>query len=856
MKFCLPAYYRCIVHYWQFAAVWLLIALVNVARADDGLVRNTPSIGLTPSSIISSTLATPISLTVSPESPAICAGGSVTLSLAGCPATGTILWSTGQTIASITVKPAQTTTYTARCSVTGPQGVTAVEANRTVSVSDPITITGSPVSQSACGGATVSLAVAATGSGISYSWTQNGVAVPGANGAQLTLTNVQLSQAGTYVAKLTNTCGTVSSGPAQLSLSPGITASNTPTPVTCFGTSTGQIFVGATGGTGQLLIQLEGQSFQTSNIFSNLKAGTYKITVKDVIGCTAQTTAEVKQPASLSLTVKAVNAKCSGGADGGIIVSGSGGNNPYQYKLNAGPLQTGETFLDLKDKTTYVVTMVDATGCSTSQTAVIGAPQPLDIVPTVTPTKCTGTADGIISVSGTGGAGAYQFQIGSGAFQAGTVFTGLAANTYQIGIKDGNGCVGSKAVVVTQPTPLTLTAAVTPVNCFGANSGAITLTPGGGTGAVQYQLTSTKIPQASNVFKNLPMGDYTVVGADANGCTALVSVTIGKADPLKIQASVVAASCCVCPTGQVALTTGGGAGTGRQFQLNGRAPQTSNQFTALPPGTYLFRVIDEVGCRDSVRTTVTDASAMSLSPGQVKDVACSGGKDGQASVNLTGGVKPFTFYWQTEGRDTLAARTQTQTGLAEGTYTVSVLDSNRCTATTTFVTVKALAPLPPKPVITQTSTTLSVVDVNGVQWYIKTGSEAGKPIPNATKSSLTPSQTGSYYVIVTQNGCASPPSDFVTFVVTAISEPLGSLSIKVVPNPITDRLRLEIEQTDRQPVQLQLLNATGSIVQTYQIPAFTGKKQAEWPLSGISAGIYLLKAEAGERQSVIRVLVE
>ncbi|WP_338870887.1 T9SS type A sorting domain-containing protein [Spirosoma sp. SC4-14] len=854
MKFCLP-FYRRMFNYGQFAAIWLLVALVTIAKANDGSFPNTPISGST-SSGSSSTLATPISLTVSPESPAVCAGGSISLSLAGCPATGAILWSTGQTTASITVKPAQTTTYTARCSVTGPKGVTAVDVNRTVSVNDPITITGSPVSQSACGGATISFSVSSTGSDISYSWTQNGVIVPGATGSQLTLTNAQLSQAGTYIAKLTNTCGTVSSAPAQLSLSPGITVGNTPTPATCSGTSTGQIFVSATGGTGQLQFQLEGQAFQTSNIFSNLKAGTYKVTVKDHIGCTAQTIADVKQPTSLSLTMKAVNAKCAGGADGGIIVSGSGGNAPYQYQLNAGPLQTGETFLDLKDKTTYVVTLVDATGCSTSQTAVIGAPQPLDIIATVTPTKCTGSGDGIISVSGAGGAGAYQFQIGSAPFQAGTVFTGLAANTYQIGIKDGNGCLGTKAVVVTQPALLSLTAAVTPVNCFGDNSGAITLTPGGGTGPLQYQLTSTKIPQTSNVFKNLAMGNYTVVGTDANGCTALVSVTIGKADPLKIQASVVPATCCVCPTGQVALTTGGGAGSGRQFQLNSRPPQTSNQFTALQPGTYLFRVIDEVGCRDSVRATVTDASAMTLLPGQVKDVACSGGKDGEASVKLVGGVKPFTFYWQTEGRDTLAARTQTQTGLAEGTYTVSVLDSNRCTTTTTFVTVKALAPLPPKPIITQTSTTLSVVDVNGVQWYIKTDSSTGKAIANATQSTITPSQSGSYYVIVTQNGCASPPSDFVTFIVTAITEPLGTLSIKVAPNPIADRLRLDIEQTDRHPVQIQLFNAAGSSVHTFQIPAFSGKKQAEWPLTGISPGIYLLKAEAGDRQSVIRVLVE
>ncbi|WP_232074021.1 T9SS type A sorting domain-containing protein [Spirosoma aureum] len=858
MKFRLPLFY-----WFSFTQCWLvpvsgfllLIAFLQPIKAKDNPTSYVAISETRPGADVESPLADPITLSLTPASPAICAGRSVALALTGCPVAGTVRWSTNQTGASITVSPAQTTSYTATCSVSGPQGTTTASATSQVVVNQPIVLTSNPASTSACEGAAVSFSVTANGSGIAYSWSRNGVPIAGSNSPQLSLASITMAQAGAYAVTLSNQCGNVSSSAAQLAIAPGLTISSAVTPANCTGASTGQIFITASGGTGPRQFQLNGQGSQVENIFSNLKAGTYQVSVKDVLGCTAQTTAQIKEPTPVVLTVKVVNAKCSGGSDGGVFVAATGGNAPYQFQINGGQLQTGESFFDLKDKTAYIVTAVDGTGCATSQTAVIGAPQAIDIKATIGSAKCTGSADGTINILSSGGTGSYQYQIGAGVFQAGTLFTGLAANTYEVTVKDGSGCLGKKSIAVPEPLPLKLTAAVTPVNCFGDNSGAITLTPSGGTGSVQYQLTSTKTPQKSNVFKALALGDYTVVGTDSNGCTALLPVTIGKSDPLKVQASIVPATCCVCPTGQVALTSGGGTGTGRQFQLIGRPFQASNQFAGLPPGTYRFRISDEVGCTDSVAVAVTDASSMSLSPGRIKDVPCTGGRDGEAAVQLTGGTKPFVFYWQTERKDTLKARTPTQTGLSEGTYTVSVLDSNRCTTTTTFVTVKALAPIPPKPVITQTSTSLSIVEVTGIQWYVTVDTSAGKPVPNATTSTLVPFQSGRYYVVVTQGGCASLPSNFVTFVLTA-SEPIGDLSVRVVPNPVTDRLRLEIEQTQRQAVQVQLIDQSGRAVRDYQIPAFTGKKQAEWPLTGISSGQYMLKAEAGDRRSVIRILVE
>lgn len=837
---------------------WLLgLVILCVSQlAQAGHRTNAPAPLVSP---VASATGTPVSLTITPTATTVCSGVSVPLSLSGCPVAGTIRWSTGQTGAGISVKPSQTTSYTATCEVSGPMGTTTAAA-ATVTVNQSATITASPSATSACEGTTVQLSASVSSPlPVTYAWYRNGIALtdPTASTRQLTLNRITPGvHNGDYTVVVTTTCGSLTSTAARLTVSPRMSLTKTITPVTCAGTSTGQIVVSATGGLGERQFQLNGGVFQTANVFTNLRVGTYPVVVKDAIGCTVQDTAEVRQPAPIVLSFRAVGAKCSGGSDGGLVVTASGGNGTYQYQLNGGQPQTSDTFLDLKANTTYTVTVTDRLGCAASQSVLIGAPASFAIKAIVTPARCSGSADGSVNVAVTGGTGTYQYQLDAGPFQTGTLFTGLAASTYSITVRDGNGCLGTQSVTVQQPTVLKLTATSTPTNCFGANSGSITATPSGGTGAIQYQLTTSRSPQASNVFQKMAVGDYTVVATDNNGCTALATVTVGKSEPLDLRAATVPTTCCVCATGGVILASSGGSGTGRSFQLFDQPFQASNQFGGFRPGTYRFRVADEAGCLDTVAAVIVDASAMVLTPGRVKDIACAGGRDGEAAVQLTGGTKPITFYWQTERRDTLKARTMTQAGLPEGTYTVSVVDSNRCTTSTAFITVRTLNPLPPKPLVTQISNVLSVTEITGIQWYFKGDTGTTKPIPNATQSVLVPYQSGQYYVIVTTNGCQSPPSNTVSFVLTALPEPGATLSVRVVPNPAVDRLRLELDQPDRQAVQIQLTDAAGRAVMQHRIPAFTGKHQADWPLAGIPPGAYLLRAEAGNRQATIRVLVE
>ena len=715
----------------------------------------------------------------------------------------------------------------------------------------PAALTVSVSSATVCAGTSTSLTVSGcpTDGTIRWSTTQTS--------SVITVTPQQTTSYSVTCTEGTSTTATVTSATATVQVYTPIVVALEYGPPTCNGNKDGRIVINTSGGVGALQYQISGGAFQSVNEFGALRAGTYPISVKDALGCTVQTNAELTQPPALSANVAVIDTKCVGGGDGALVVSASGGVGDYRYSiLDVTNPQNNGTFINLVANTTYTVIVSDRNGCALYKPATVGQATPITIKLTPAPTRCVGSADGIVSVSATGGAGTFQYQLGSGAFQTGTQFTGLSAATYDITAKDGNGCQSKQSVTVGQPAALALTTVVRAVNCLGPNTGAISATTTGGTAPITYQIANQP-PPIGNAFNGLTVGTYTVVGTDANGCTGLASVTVSKADPLKIQTSITPATCCNCPTGAVKITNTGGSGTGLQYQVIGRDYQANSLIDKLPPSTYRLRVTDDGGCADSTVAIVTNANPITLTTGTAKNVTCAGGQDGEATVQATGGNSPFTFYWQTERRDTLANRAATQTSLAEGTYTISVRDANQCTAATVFVSLKSLNPLPTPPTITQVAnSTLVANQTTGIQWYVRIGTDPVKSVPNATGATLTPYASGQYYATITQNGCASLPSNVINFVLLALTEPSAPLSVRVVPNPVVDRLRLEVEQPERSTVHVHLLDASGRVVGAYQLPAFTGRQQAEWALSGVSTGTYLLKVASESRQSVLRVTVE
>ncbi|OFZ10181.1 MAG: hypothetical protein A3D92_15155 [Bacteroidetes bacterium RIFCSPHIGHO2_02_FULL_44_7] len=130
--------------------------------------------------------------------------------------------------------------------------------------------------------------------------------------------------------------------------------------------------------------------------------------------------------------------------------------------------------------------------------------------------------------------------------------------------------------------------------------------------------------------------------------------------------------------GAVTVSFTGGNSSGATFNI-GTGPQASGTFSGLSQGTYTVVVIDGDACPTNVTVNISGPSQLTTGGGVTNETVANNG-----AVNLTvfGGTSPFTYAWS--GPGSFSATTEDISGLAGGTYTVTVTDANGCTTTTNF----------------------------------------------------------------------------------------------------------------------------------------------------------------------------
>ena len=96
-----------------------------------------------------------------------------------------------------------------------------------------------------------------------------------------------------------------------------------------------------------------------------MEPGTYNLTVEDNNGCTVSNSYTVEDNIlSLEIIIESTdNVTCNGGNDGSIVVSGTGGQEPYEYRVNNGAWQATGVFNGLSTGT-YNIEIKDANDCT------------------------------------------------------------------------------------------------------------------------------------------------------------------------------------------------------------------------------------------------------------------------------------------------------------------------------------------------------------------------------------------------------------------------------------------------------------------------------------------------------------
>jgi len=319
-------------------------------------------------------------------------------------------------------------------------------------------------------------------------------------------------------------------------------------------------------------------------------------------------------------TYNGFNVSCKGSADGKVTIQAKGGIMPYTYELIedspvfspattiSGATSTPFEFSGLAAKDAngntinYKIKLRDALGvCVVEEDFTLSEPAaPVEINNLIVSQygtyniPCFGGV-GQIQVLPKGGieTASYTVQIGSLSQTATTssaaTFSNLVAGTYNIIIRDANGCEKTQLVTLTEPPRInpTNTLVVAPT-CYQGKDAKIESEAIGGVpavgGAYTFSLQRTAGNQPNSFYSYLD------------------------------------------PTPQ---------------------SQTRASFLALPEGTYRLRIQDQFSCQKDTTIIILEPSQLvsEVLDATIKNVSCKAGSDGEMQVRFQGGSAPYQIEW-------------------------------------------------------------------------------------------------------------------------------------------------------------------------------------------------------------------
>lgn len=639
----------------------------------------------------------------------------------------------------------------------GAHGVTITDNNGCVATASvtvgsptPLTITLQNTTPSNCGNTGCDGSATAVVSGgqapYSYLWGNgntspsptdlcpnfNGVTVTDANGCTITATVLI---------------------PANSNLN--LTLSSTVGP-SCYGACNGSLTVTASGGntSSPYNFQWDDANSQATATASNLCAGTYRVTVVDVDGCSAAAAFTLSQPDSLTVDLSPVNASCPGVSNGSIGSLVQGGTSPYNYQWSL-----GDTTPTLSNAAagSYHLTVTDANGCLAIATAlVLDADSILTSTSIATPyngqqISCANGNDGQASITATGGTAPYSYNWINGVTTA--TITGLQASTYPVTVTDANGCTAIDSVTLMHPDQIVINTQVISsyngynVSCYNGNDGVVVATATGGTGAYSYLWSDG---QTTDTATALTGGSYALTVTDVNGCFTVVTDSLTAPEPLEDTiAATQLVSCFGGNDGAVAVTVVGGI---TPYSYTWNSGSTAATAANLSTGWQIVTITDVNGCSlvDSIYLFEPNPIVSSLS---ATPTNCANSTDGTATATATGGTPPYQFVWFT------TATTASIQNLGIGTYTVTITDANACTTVDSVVVTAPTA-------VVATAQPTQLVSCTGGNDAAASASATGGTTPysflwstGATTATIQNLAAGSYWVTITDGqGCSDSAS--------------------------------------------------------------------------------------------------
>jgi hypothetical protein len=293
--------------------------------------------------------------------------------------------------------------------------------------------------------------------------------------------------------------------------------------VSCNGLSDGTATVTPINGVPPYSYQWSGGNNQNDSINTGLSPAIwYYVTITDSKGQEAKDSIKLTEPSPLQMKDSVTHVSTTGGNDGAIDLTVTGGTKPYSFNWS-----NGETTEDLNNIAfgQYSVTVTDTNGCSITNEFTVKEPVSLSF--TTTDISCHGGSDGAIDMTINGGAEPYDIQWSTGSENKG--INSLSAGSYNVIVNDDFGTQAKDTLTLTEPdSSLTLDASYSNKICPNSENGYIDISVQGGTEPYSY---SWSTGATSEDISELTTGSYNVTITDSNGCELSQNFYIEGAQP-------------------------------------------------------------------------------------------------------------------------------------------------------------------------------------------------------------------------------------------------------------------------------------------------------------------------------------